>query len=314
MDMIRAVLVDPDREDRLVISDVAAPVPRPDEALVRVHAISLNRGEVRRAHTLNPKGFRPGCDLSGVVEVAAADGSGPKRGSRVVGVKPNGAWADLACVPTHSLAALPANVSFVQAATLPVAGLTALHALARGGLLLRRSVLVTGVTGGVGNFACQLASNSGARTVALVRSAAQEAIAKTLGADRVAVGDGAAAAESHGPFDLILESIGGASLGAALTMLKPCGTCVIFGASAGAQVSFDAARFFNQKGVTVYGLQLFHELGRETASIGLARLVDLVDRGELSPRVDVEEPFANIAGVARRLLNRQFLGKGVLTL
>ena len=146
----RAVVVDPEAPGRLVIQPVAEPVTDRGEALVRVRAISLNRGEVRRSG-MAPAGWRPGWDLAGEVTRAAADGSGPREGARVVGLLPEGAWAARVAVPTHALAELPEPVTFSQAATFPVAGLTALLALARGGPLLGHRVLVTGATGLVGS-------------------------------------------------------------------------------------------------------------------------------------------------------------------
>jgi NADPH:quinone reductase len=89
-------------------------------------------------------GFNPGWDLAGTIERAAADGTGPQASARVVGLLASGAWAELVAVPTNSLAELPEGVSFELAATLPVAGLTALYALEKGGGLVGRSVLVTG--------------------------------------------------------------------------------------------------------------------------------------------------------------------------
>src|SRR5688500_19116344 len=101
-----AVVVDPEAPGRLVIRDVPDPVPDRGEAIVRVRAISLNRGEVRRS-TMAPAGWRPGWDLAGTVEKVAADGSGPKAGARVVGMLGEGAWAGRVVGPTHAPAELP---------------------------------------------------------------------------------------------------------------------------------------------------------------------------------------------------------------
>ncbi len=107
---------------------------------------------------------------------AAADGSGPPVGTRVVGMLATGAWAERIRAPSHAVAALPDAVTDAQAATLPVAGLTALHALRQGGLLLGRKVLVDGATGGVGHLAMQLAATAGAEVYGHVRRADQKAM------------------------------------------------------------------------------------------------------------------------------------------
>src|SRR5215204_5167242 len=92
--IMRAVVVDHESKARQSVAEAEEPEPGPLEALVRVAAISLNRGEVRRAEAAEP-GFRPGWDLAGTVGRPAADGSGPQEGSRVVGFLPSGAWAEL---------------------------------------------------------------------------------------------------------------------------------------------------------------------------------------------------------------------------
>jgi NADPH:quinone reductase-like Zn-dependent oxidoreductase len=117
---MRAVVVDPQAPARLALGDVERSTPLPSEALVRVAAISLNRGEVRTSQTAAP-GWRPGWDFAGLVEQAAADGTGPKAGARVVGLLASGAWSEYVAAPTNAIAELPAEVSFAQAATLPVA-------------------------------------------------------------------------------------------------------------------------------------------------------------------------------------------------
>src|SRR5689334_9198458 len=184
----RAVVVDPAAPGRLTIASVPDPTPDRSEAVVRVRAVSLNRGEVRRAG-MAAAGWRPGWDLAGEVERVAADGSGPRVGARVVGLLTEGAWAERVAVPAPALAELPDKVTFSQAATFPVAGLTALYALARGGLPLGRRVLVTGATGGVGDFVVQLARLAGAHVTASVRRPDQVLALRQLGAHEVVVGD-----------------------------------------------------------------------------------------------------------------------------
>jgi len=101
-ELTRAVYVDPESPGRLAIKSLPLRAPLPSQALVRVKAISLNLGEVRRALTMAEAGWRPGWDLAGVVEQAAADHSGPPVGARVVGFLPAGAWAEMVTVPTGS--------------------------------------------------------------------------------------------------------------------------------------------------------------------------------------------------------------------
>src|SRR5690242_6655606 len=122
---IRAVTVDPDAQGKLAIRPAELRDPDRDEVQVRVTAISLNRGETRRALQVAAPGWRPGWDFAGIVEREAADGSGPKAGSRVVGILPSGAWAERVNCRSHAVAALPDTVTDAQAATLPAAGLTA---------------------------------------------------------------------------------------------------------------------------------------------------------------------------------------------
>ena len=200
-----------------------------------MRAVSINRGELRLLAS-RPSGWRPGQDIAGVVVRAAADGTGPPVGSRIVGLVDQAGWAERVGVPAARIAVLPESVSFAQAATLPVAGLTALRALRLGGLLLGRSVLVTGATGGVGHFAVQLAARSGARVTGISRR--PEGGKALLQAGDVEITTDMQALT--GPFDLILESVGGQSLTTALRLVGRDGTVAVFGNSSGedAAVSF----------------------------------------------------------------------------
>jgi NADPH:quinone reductase-like Zn-dependent oxidoreductase len=301
-----------DKDKRLVLFDTEAPRPERAEALVKVHAISLNRGEIRRSLAA-PEGFRPGWDVAGVVETAAANGTGPKAGQRVVCFLPTAAWAERVAVPTDSMAVLPEAVSFAQAACLPVAGLTALHAVGKRGDLVSRKVLITGATGGVGHFASQLARLQGAHVVAVVRDEKQAAFARAHGASEVAVvGNEPGKAAAFGPYDLILESVGGDSFTASSKMLAPDGVLVAFGISGGTEGRIDLSPFYIKGGGSVYGLAVFHEVRREAASIGLARLLALVADKRLKVHLAVEKPWTAIDEVARDLQGRSYIGKAVL--
>jgi NADPH2:quinone reductase len=310
---IRAVVVDPAAPGKLAVRPVELRDPDRDEVGVRVRAISLNRGETRRALTQAEPGWRPGWDFAGEVETEAADGRGPKAGTRVVGILPSGAWAERVNCRSHAVASLPDAVSDAAAATLPVAGLTALHALRQGGLLLGRKVLVDGASGGVGHLACQLALAAGALVWGHVRRPEyQRAVAEWCGG-RVVVDRDLAAAKPHGPYWLIIDSLGGPALSAALGMLQPNGTCVTLGISDAATTTFESRNFFGTGGARLYGLTLFHELmSVERAGIGLALLAELIAAGKLRPEIAVEAPWSEIGAIARRLIDRDFTGKAVL--
>jgi len=310
---IRAIVVDPAADGKLAIRPVSLRDPDRDEVGVRVTAISLNRGETRRALQVADPGWRPGWDFAGVVETAAVDGSGPAPGARVVGLLPSGAWGERVNCRSHAIAALPDAVTDAQASTLPVAGLTALHALRQGGLLLGRKVLVDGASGGVGHLACQLAAAAGALVWGHVRRPEMRAAIAAYCGERVVLGSNLAVAKPHAPFHLILDSVGGSALSAALGMLSPNGVCVTLGVSEGPTVTFESRDFFSTGGVRLYGLTLFHELmSVERAGIGLALLAGLIEAGKLKPQIAVEAKWDEIGMIARRLIDREFAGKAVL--
>src|ERR1700759_31528 len=151
----------------LELREVADPAPARNEALLHIRSFSLNRGELS-SFARNREGWIPGQDVAGIVLQQAANGVGPVAGARGVALMDEFGWAERGAVPSHRMAVLPDNVSFSQASTLPVAGLTALRTLRHGGALLGRRVLITGAAGGGGMLAVPIAAHSGARVTAVV--------------------------------------------------------------------------------------------------------------------------------------------------
>jgi NADPH:quinone reductase-like Zn-dependent oxidoreductase len=287
------------------LADVPDPTPRPDEALVEVHAISLNRGETRRLEQLEP-GTVTGWDLAGTVRQPAGDG-GPPEGARVVGLMNTGAWAELAAVKIEHLAELPEGISFEQAAALPVAGLTALRTLEVSGFVLGKRVLVTGCSGGVGRFAVQLAKLGGAHVTGIARRT--EGL-KELGADELA-----SEIDLDGPlYDAIIDGVGGPVLGQALQRVAPGGTVVSFASTVTDPVSYPSRELFARApGARLYGFYLFAELDHtRSGSTDLRRLADLVADKRLDPQIDLTLAWSDAAQAIEALLDRRVNGKAVL--
>jgi NADPH:quinone reductase len=306
---MRALVADRSAPAGVSLREAPDPEPGPSEALIEVHAVSLNRGEVRRL-PLREEGTTPGWDVAGVVRQAAADGSGLQPGTRVVALADAGGWAELAAAPTSRMAPLPEEVTFEAASTLPVAGVTAVRALEVGGPLLGRRVLVTGAAGGVGRFAIQLAHRAGAHVTGVIGSPERGAGLKEIGADELIT----ELRPEGEPFDLLLESVGGASLAAALTRVGAKGTIVSFGASSPDPTTFKVETFYNRGGPRLYGLRVFHELEFHGTGVrDLELLVSGLADGWLDPGVGATGSLWEPDELLRALLDRRVAGKAVLT-
>lgn len=311
---MRAIVIDPRAPAHLRLGEAPPPEPTPDACVLRVEAFSLNRGEVRGAAN-KPEGARIGWDVVGVVQTPARDGSGPNEGSRVVGFLPAAdGWAEHAAVLTRYCAVVPEGVSVEDAATLPVAGLTALFGLERGGRLLGARVLITGATGGVGLFATQLAAAMGARVVAQVRRGDQVELARRAGATEVVVDSDGSNVGQHGPYALIYDGVGGPLLSAALPRLSSGGRAVLYGVTAEPTAQLPIGALLGSGDAIVQGFNLYHEARCIPPSSGLARLLFLLEAGRLDTFIERRADWTDVCSVARDLLERRFTGKAVLTL
>jgi NADPH:quinone reductase-like Zn-dependent oxidoreductase len=282
------------------------PDPLPNEVLVGVRTFSLNRGEVLDLVEAR-KGAPVGWDFAGVVVRAAEDESGPAVGARVAGIVRRGAWAELVAAPTSQVATVPDNVRDAEAATLPTAGLTALRALELAGSLLARRVLITGASGGVGQYAVQLATLGGATVTALVRDveAAGEML-RRLGAADVA-------ADVSGYFDVVVDAVGGATFATAIEHVAPRGNVVnLATGSADEVVSFRARRFDRSAGARIHTFNLLDEVEQPATATDLARLARLLEQRKLVAPIGLEVSWQEIDRAIEALLARTVVGKVVL--
>jgi NADPH2:quinone reductase len=302
-----ALVISSDSATGLRIAELAEPQAASNEALVSVHATSLNRGELRLL-AIRPNGWIPGQDMVGMVERAAADGSGPAVGTRVAALVDQAGWAERVAVSTDRLAVLPDDVSFVSAATLPVAGTTALRTLRHGGDLAGQQVLITGASGAVGRFQIQIAREQGASVTAIAAARHAEDL-RSLGAEQVVESIELA----EGPFSLITESVGGKSLAHAIERVAPGGTIVIFGSSSGELTPIGFRQFV--PGHEGARLQTFaYYTSGSGIGADIASLLALVAAGRLETRVALTVQWTDIAQALDALRQRSISGKAVLTI
>lgn len=281
-----------------VLQPVEVPVPEliPGEVLVRVEAAGVNPTDWKSRATGGRRLWRDpailGFDVAGVVE-AVADGSHTLAvGDRVFGMPrfplPAEAYAQLVAAPARHLARIPEGVGFAEAASLPLAGLTALQALEDAGRVRPgQSVLMCAAAGGVGRLAVQIAVALGAVVVACARPERLAELA-ALGASVVdAAPNGVPSAPSR--HDVVIDPFGGDRTAALLEWCEPGGTLVSLIPRTSAAVEAAAAA----SGIVLRRIVV------EPSEVGMARLASLVSGGLLQPRVALELPLAAAADAHR---------------
>jgi NADPH:quinone reductase len=294
--------------DMVKFGVVSQPVPDPGEALVRVEAFSVNRGETFLLER-PPAGWRPGKDVAGLVVQAAADGSGPEAGTRVVAHPPAAGWAEYVSVPADSLTGLPPELPATMAAALPLAGLTALRLLRAAGAVTGKRILLTGASGGVGHYFTELAANADAEVTAITASPERGGRLAALGAGAVL----RSVTDAHGPFDVVLESVGGDSMAAGLRRLRPGGLLIWFGQASRQPVTLS---FFDLLyGATSATIRHFaYSDSPVPYGDDLAVLVGLVAAGRLHPEIGRIADWADTGAVLTDLRERRVRGNAVLTI
>ena len=303
---MKALIPTGNLNDMVRFADVEEPQPAADEVVIAVEAFSLNRGETFLLEAPR-RGWRPGKDVAGRVVREAADGTGPQLGTRVVAHPLAGGWAERVAVPVQRLATVPDTITFITAASLPLAGLTAIRLLRTVGSVTGRRVLLTGAAGGVGHFFTELAASAGAEITVVVRDAARGRRLRELGAETIATD----VSEAPAKMDVVLESVGGASLGAAVGRLAPRGLLVWFGQAGRVPTTLDFFSFFDHHQSAT--IRHFDYTDSDVPdAVDLATLVRLTASDRLHPEIGSvsswEETSARIADLRARCIR----GKAIL--
>ena len=308
--------------DVLQLREIEKPAIGGDEVLLRVSAAGVDQGvwhlmagrpylvRVAGVGLRAPKNPIRGLDVAGLVEAVGEQVTRLRPGDEVFGVC-RGSFAEYACAPAHRLVLKPANISFVQAAAVPVSGCTALQAVRdRAKVQSGQRVLVIGAGGGVGTFAVQLAKLFGA-AVTGVCSTSKVELVRSIGADRVvdytredfAGGD---------RYDAILDTAGNRSLSRLRRALTPNGTLVIVGGEGGGRWLGGFDRQLRAQVLSVFG---HHKMGTwiSTQPRGdLEALRELLEAGKVTPVVDRTFPLSEVADAIRYLRDGRARGKVVI--
>jgi NADPH:quinone reductase-like Zn-dependent oxidoreductase len=309
--------------DVLELTEMEKPIPNDNQVLVKVHAASLNYGNLvllkgepflaRFAFGLfKPKFSIPGGDIAGVVEAVGKDVTQFKPGDEVFGDLSGVGWgsfAEYSCVPEKALALKPANLSLEEAASVPMAGITALQALRdKGQIQVGQKVLIHGASGGVGTFAVQIAKSFGAEVTGMCSTRNVE-ILQSLGADHVIDYKKEKFTENKQRYDLILGVNGGQPLSAYRQSLTPNGIFVHVGGS-GAQM-FQAMT----QGVWISKTsgQKFGSFLQRANQDDLVYMKELIEAGKVKPIIDRQYKLSEVREAFRYFEEGHTQGKVVIT-
>jgi NADPH:quinone reductase-like Zn-dependent oxidoreductase len=292
--------------DVLRLDDVSAPQPGPGQVLVRIRAASVNAMEHKlitgalKAFVPIELPFIPGGDFAGVVETVAEDVTAYAPRDEVYGCSGfGGSYAEFVAVPATSVARKPKSLSFVEAASVPVAGLTAWQALFdQGHLQGGQTVLIQGAAGGVGSMAVQLAHVKGA-TVFATASASNKEYLESLGADTVIDYRTTRFEDVARDVDLVFDMVGGETQQRSFAVLKPGGRIV----SIVGQPSAEEAARHSVQAVALYMQPSAEELDTLSA---------LLDSGTIKATVTGTFPLSDAARAVQQSASGHTRGKIVL--
>ena len=304
----------------LRLDHVARPRIAEDEVLVQVRAAGLDRGTwhmmAGQPYLLRllgfgfrgPKNRVPGLDVAGTV---AAVGSAVTRfstGDEVFGIS-RGSFAEYAAVREDKLSRKPANLTFVQAAVVPISAGTALQGLTDAGSVeAGQRVLVIGASGGVGSYAVQLAKAFGAEVTG-VASAAKLGFVTSLGADHVIDYTSQDFADGTHTYDLVLDIAGNASLSRLRSALTPTGTLVIVGGEEGGRITGGFGRSLRAPLLSPFVPQRLTMLASKERASDQERLTPLIEAGQVRPSIDATYPLDRVEEAMRHLEAGHVRGK-----
>jgi len=309
--------------DVLTLEDVEKPTPADNEVLVRVHAAAVNpldwhymRGSpylMRLGSGIGaPKDSRMGVDFAGTVEAVGDKVTEFKPGDEVFGGR-SGAFAEYVIIPEdRALAMKPANVSFEQAASVPIAAITALQALRdKGQLKSGQKVLINGASGGVGTFAVQIAKSFGAEVTGVCSTRNVEMV-RSIGADHVFDYTKEDYTESDQEYDLIIDMVGNHSLSANRRVMAPDGILVIIGGSKGNWLG-PLMRPINAFMLSPFVSQEFVLILAKLDGDDLAILGDLMSDGKVTPVIDRRYELSEVPDAIRYSEEGHARGKILIT-